>query len=420
MLRITYTLLLILLLPAILLRYLFKSIKEPLYRQNLRYRLGFLPHQKQSIWIHCVSHGETQAAQSFIKELADSYPQQTIILSTTTATGRALGQQISTKHDNICSVYAPIDLPFCHNAARKRLRPTAVFIFETEIWPNWLLCLKKYNIPAALLNARLSARSAQKYSRIQSSIAEPLSALTTIAVRDQQDFEHFISIGATKQQLSVLGNIKFDQKVPDAQVQLGKQWRQTIFPNSSIWVAASTHAGEEEIMLQTHLKIQEQIPNCLCILVPRHPNRFDEVTELSQHYGFSTLKRTDLANSTTAVDVLIGNSMGELFAYFAASECAVVAGSYSSVGGHNVLEPMALGLPTITGPNNDNFDQIARDAKQENALQIIEARNLAEAIIDILNNPQLNNAALDFVSRHQGAQARVLACAIDIIANAKP
>lgn len=430
--RLLYNGLILLLLPVAVIRYYLKSLKEPVYRQDMRQRFGKLPIAQNSLWIHCVSHGETQAAKPLILALAAHFPERTIIVTNMTATGRALSQQLaeSCPQQNIRSSYLPFDQPWLVRRAIKRAKPALVMIVETELWPNLLRELKRQAIPTMLINGRLSARSAQRYAKFPTLMREVLSTFSIIGVRDQLDQERFSQIGAAPDRIRVFGNIKFDQACPPAHIELGNQWRNDHFPARPIWIAASTHEGEEALMLAVHRRLQQQFPTLLLLLVPRHPNRFDSVMALCEREGFATVRRSafpDREQLPAATDIVLGDSMGELMAYYQAADIALVGGSFVEVGGHNVLEPMALSRPTITGPIDFNSPELIAQALAAGALRQLKfpasnaesVREISDTIAELLSSPasqqRLTSQAKCFLDQHRGAKANIMETAISLI-----
>lgn len=405
MARFYYTLLLFLLSPFIFIWLIFKYISIPEFRINIIQRFGFISKiSGKNILIHCASVGELKAATSVINNLLVNYPQHNIVITTTTPTGRNLA--LKTFNDKIHHLYLPVDIPFIINHFISVLNPCIAIILEREIWPNLLYALKSKNIPILLINARLSNGSAKRYlSLAPKLIKEALSSYTYIATQNSSSLQRFIQLGANPESISNMGNIKFDiSSSADINNNIAD-----LIPNRKTIVFASTHKGEDELII-SKLSSLDEFP-ALVVIVPRHPKRFETVYNLAVDAGLSVIKRSSnsICNSN---QILLGDSMDEMFAYFVASDIVFMGGSLDSTGGHNMLEPALLSKPIIFGPNVHNFKDIASDLIEKDAsLQVNNVDELFDNVIDLINNPvkcsYLGNNANKYLMSNQGSVDKI-------------
>lgn len=356
--RLAYSLLLYLLLPLILLRLVLKSRKNKNYRLRIPERLGKSRHltsKKPIIWLHAVSVGEAIAAKPLIEQLLEAYPHYSLLVTSTTPTGSDTVTRLF--GEKILHSYFPYDLPHVVSAFIGTVKPKLLIIVETEIWPNLYASCSQKNIPILMVNARLSKRSTAQYQRIKPLIQETLSHTALISVRSREDERHFLSLGAPQDHIERAGNIKFDIAIDhtnDDQVKVLKsQWG-----NRKVWVAASTHKNEDEIIVAIFTRLKQSIPDLLLILVPRHPERFKDVLTLISTTAFTIQTRSENKAFTSNTDIILGDSMGELLLWYAASDVAFIGGSLVEIGGHNPLEATALGIPVVSGPHTFNFTDI--------------------------------------------------------------
>jgi len=404
-----YTFLFYCSLPFIFLRLWRKGKKIPDYRLRWAERLGFIPDlsAKNTIWLHAVSMGELIAARPLILGLRKQYPDKTLVITTTTVSGSNLAQQYVS--DKIYHCYLPYDLPGPIHRFLDRVRPTQAIIMETELWPNLLHATAKRSIPVLLANARLSDISMKSYLRIVWLTREMMANITCIAAQTQDYANRFIKLGAKPEQIRVMGNIKFDVPVPTQLVEKGKalrhDWALTQRP---VVIAASTHHGEEEIVLQAFKNLLTTHHDALLIIVPRHPERFDEVAVLCEKQGHQVIRRSQNQPCTATTQIFLGDSMGELFLYYAMADVAFVGGSFVSVGGHNPLEPAAVCLPVLTGTQIFNFTEIyALMEKAGAAMEVQDAAALADAwhilLADAARCEQMGKAGEKVVVENKGA-----------------
>lgn len=415
-----YTCLLYLAGPFILLRLWRRGRRQPEYRQRIGERLGRVirPSEPIGVWVHAVSVGESIAALPLIEALIERHGERRVWVTTTTPTGSARVTELL--GDRVLHSYAPYDWPGAVSRFLDRVRPQQIVVMETEIWPNLFRAAARRNIPLVIANARLSPHSFRGYSRLRRSIAGVLADCRMIAAQSEPDATRFTALGAPHVQ--IMGNLKFDLRVPQAQIEAGHALRAELGTNRPVWVAASTHDGEEAAVLAAHEAVLTIFPDALLILVPRHPRRFDAVWQLICDSDLAGERRSHalaLQNrgqnaGLGSTQVYLGDSMGEMFAYLAAADLAFVGGSLAPIGGHNVLEPAALGLPVLFGPHMHNFEA-ARSLLLEcqAAVQVADAAALATEVAQFLGDParcaRLGDAGRAAVAGNRGALARLLA-----------
>lgn len=399
------------LLPMVFIRLWQRGQKTPAYRLRWSERLGHVPFSlDQCIWLHSVSLGETIAATPLIKHLIEMYPDTPILVTTTTPTGS--DQVIKTFKDTVHHCYFPYDLPGALKRFTKRVNPKALIIMETELWPNLLAHCKCKQIPVLLANARLSQRSADGYARFQSISKTMMKQLTIIAAQNQNDAARFIDLGAAEQKLIVTGNIKFDLTPPGNIMELSQPLRD-MWSGRPVWIAASTHDGEEQRVLAAHHQLCQALPDCLLILVPRHPERFEQVANLIDQQGFQFVRRNSGQLCHDKCQVFLGDTMGEMMLFYASAQVAFVGGSLVPVGGHNLLEPAALSLPSLTGPHVHNFKEITKMLLDSKAtLMINDADSLAHNVLSLLKDErqrqEMGQSGQEIVQNNRGAKAKLV------------
>ncbi|MFA6013870.1 MAG: lipid IV(A) 3-deoxy-D-manno-octulosonic acid transferase [Gallionellaceae bacterium] len=402
--RFIYTAVLWLLLPYVLFHLLWRARKQPEYLQHIPERFGFFPIRvnKPVIWLHTVSVGETRAAASLIQRLAKIYPTHQILLTHTTPTGRAASEQLY--GDRVKRVYLPYDYPSAVRSFLRHFKPAIGILLETEIWFNLIHFCRENNTPLLLLNARLSEKSASRYARFPKLTQQGLHELTSIAAQTREDAARLQTLGAPS--VSIMGNLKFDIVPPAAMLELGKQLREQLGNYRNIFLAASTREGEEALLLDELKNLA--IPNLLTIIVPRHPQRFDEVATLIQQAGFSYQRRSQNIEVSADTKIILGDSMGEMFAYYTACDIAFIGGSLLPFGAQNLIEACAVGKPVLIGPHTYNFSQAAEQAiacgaakRVHNAFELCSV--LAELFSDEAGRNLMAQAGLHFVEENQGA-----------------
>ncbi len=414
--RTLYSCLFYLALPLVALRLWLRARKAPAYAKRVgeRFSYGLPAMQPGGIWVHAVSVGESIAAAPMIRGLLQRYPQLPITVTCMTPTGSERIQALFANEPRIQHCYLPYDLPCAAARFLDKVQPKLAVIMETELWPNHIHQCAKRGIPVALANARLSARSAKGYGRFAKLTAPMLAEMSLFAVQTETEAERFRSLGARPETVEVTGSIKFDLTIdPQLLVRaaaLREQWQAGERP---VWIAASTHEGEDEVVLAAHRQLLASHPDALLILVPRHPERFNAVFELCQQQGFATVRRSSGEPVMADTSVLLGDTMGELLFLYALADSAFVGGSLVPTGGHNLLEPAALAKPVIAGPHVFNFLEIAAMMREVGALQEVDdAEGLAVAVQRLFELPQdaqkMAEAGLKVMRANQGALQRLL------------
>ncbi len=399
--------------PVALAMHLWRGLRDPSYRERLGERFGLGPAVAgRPIWIHAVSVGEVQAADPLVRRLLERHPQQAIVLTTVTPTGAARARQLF--GGRVHHRYVPFDLPGSVRRFFDRVQPRLAMILETELWPNLYAECGRREVPLVLASARLSPRSVGRYRRLVPLFRQALSHGIVIAAQSEADAARFRSIGAAPERTHVTGNIKFDFQPPPDIESRGREWRERQVAGRAVWVAGSTHEGEEETVLDAHRRVLERSGDALLILVPRHPQRFEAVRELLARRGEASVSRASGAAVTADRQVLLGDTMGELMMFYAAADVAFVAGSLVPIGGHNLLEPASLGRPVLTGPHNFNSEKIAQLLFEAGAARVVaDTAALASEVAKLLADPgrraamgAAGRAALD---ANRGAIDRLLA-----------
>ncbi|MFC6300694.1 3-deoxy-D-manno-octulosonic acid transferase [Pseudomonas sp. CCM 7893] len=414
--RTLYSCLFYLALPLVALRLWLRARKAPAYAKRVgeRFSYGLPAMQPGGIWVHAVSVGESIAAAPMIRGLLQRYPQLPITVTCMTPTGSERIQALFANEPRIQHCYLPYDLPCAAARFLDKVQPKLAVIMETELWPNHIHQCAKRKIPVALANARLSARSAKGYGRFAKLTAPMLAEMSLFAVQTETEAERFRSLGARPETVEVTGSIKFDLTIdPQLLVRaaaLREQWQAGERP---VWIAASTHEGEDEVVLAAHRQLLASHPDALLILVPRHPERFNAVFELCQQQGFATVRRSSGEPVMADTSVLLGDTMGELLFLYALADSAFVGGSLVPTGGHNLLEPAALAKPVLAGPHLFNFLEIAAMMREVGALQEVDdADGLAVAVQRLFELPQdaqkMAEAGLKVMRANQGALQRLL------------
>lgn len=400
--------------PYILLRLLWLGRRNPGYLSGLDERLGLRvpePAGNAPIWIHAVSVGEAQAAVPIARGLLERHPDRPLVITTTTPTGRdrvhqALG-------NSVIHSFIPYDLPWMVDGFVRRLAPAAIVVMETELWPNLFHACARRGVPILLANVRLSARSARGYRKIASLCAQMLAPVRAIAAQSQADATRMLSLGAPADAVEVTGSVKFETRIPASLREEAQVMRRAFGQDRSVFIAASTHEGEDAQILEAYSWVLKSVPGCLLVLVPRHPERFQSTAALARKRGYATALRSKPPKDFAGVDVFVVDTMGELLMFYAASDVAFVGGSLVEVGGHNMLEPAALGLPVLFGPNVFNFAEISRLLLEVGAAwQVGDERELGERALSLLEDANLRHNMGDrgrhFVESNRGALERIM------------
>ena len=418
--RILYVLLTWLIVPFVAAAESWKALWHPEYRGRVGQRFGFVPRQARAgcVWVHAVSVGEVQAAAALIRALQARDPELDIMVTTTTPTGAERVQALFKGQVRHC--YLPYDVPGAVNRFLDRLQPRLAIILETEIWPTLYRALGRRNVPIVLASARLSARSVERYRRFPSLLSETFARDVFVAAQTQADAERFIAIGAPAARVQATGNIKYDLQIPQSALDAGRAFRAQCGAARPVWIAGSTHEGEEEAALEAHALLREKYPNALLILVPRHPQRFDAVRALLRRRDARFVQRSAGQVPGAEHDVFLVDTLGELQLFYAASDVAFVGGSLVPIGGHSLLEPAVLGLPILSGPHTQNARDVAELLAQSGALRIIaDADGLAAALIEDCGNPEraraLGARGREAIALGRGAVDRLVAMLLPLL-----
>ncbi len=384
--RYLYTFIIYLLVPVVLLRLFLLGSKNPAYRQRWKERFGFLSWNNVDdpvIWIHAVSVGEVNAATPIINNVLDEYPNHLLLVTTVTPTGAiTVEKQFG---NNVRHCYLPYDLPYSVKKFLNVVKPSVLITMETEIWPNLYQACKNLNIPILIINARLSQKSEKRYRLVSTLMQETLSLVDIIAAQTSSDAERFISFGAVREKVFVTGNLKFDINVPPSIKEQAQSLKRYFSVNRPIWIAASTHDGEDEIILNAHINIMKEFSDAILIIAPRHPERSDKIALLCKNRALNFVKRSNQKTFTSDHAVYLLDTLGELQLHYAASQVAFVGGSLVTTGGQNMMEPASLGLPVITGPHTFNFTEITELLSAQDALiRVSDEQQLKQEVCMLL------------------------------------
>lgn len=418
--RTLYTLVYYLALPLIFVRLWRRSFKAPDYRRRWLERLGYHADSPapKGLWIHAVSVGEVIAAIPLIRLIQQDHPEMPLTVTTMTPTG---SERVRTLlGDSVFHQYVPYDTPGSVKRFIRRIQPRLVIIMETELWPNIIHQCHLRDIPIMIANARLSERSAQGYQKLPKLVAAMLGAVTQVVAQGVDDGQRFIELGLARDRLRVVGSIKFDISVDGQLKETAHHLRHSWGRGRPVWVAGSTHQGEDELVLAVHGQLLELIPDLLLILVPRHPERFNQVADLCVSRGLQVVRRSTAVSVEPVTQVLLGDTMGELMLFYAAADVAFVGGTLVEEGGHNFLEPAALGVPVISGPHVFNFSTISELLTVNGAmLQVQDSDALADQLQCILQDPALqhsmSNAGVQVVIQNRGALHRLYQIVTDLL-----
>jgi 3-deoxy-D-manno-octulosonic-acid transferase len=412
-LRKLYNLTMRLLTPVILYRLALRGLRYREYFGRWRERFGFFkdPELKDTIWVHAVSVGEVNAAAPLIEALMDRFEGQQFVITTVTPTGSARVQKLF--GNRVFHVYLPYDLPGSVKRFLERTRPRLAVVMETEIWPNLFYYCKRQRVPIVMANARLSERSLRGYGPVRPLARAAIRSVAFVAASSQQDAERLQQLGASPKRMRVVGNVKFDMRIPQGLERVGKVLREYWGEACPVWIAASTHEGEEVSVLEAHTRVLRRFPDALLVIAPRHPERFRPVAQLCRGYGFRTLTRSDDTVARHDTQCFVADTLGELMNFFAAADVAFVAGSFDPIGGHNVLEPAAVAVPVIVGPHTFNFAEITESLIHDGAaLRVHNPTELGDTVARLLSESDtrqsMGMAALAAMERERGAVARIV------------
>lgn len=409
--RVVYTILLYFLTPLILLRMAWRARRAPVYLKRWPERFGwsFSVDGPADIWVHAVSLGEVNAIQPLIKALQNAYPAKKILITTMTPTGSKRVKELF--GESVVHTYLPFDYPGAIKRFLNFTQPKIAIFAETELWPNTYFACAKRNIPILVVNARLSERSMRGYQRILPLIRAVLAKVTLILAQSAADAARFSALGMVPERVQIAGNIKFDMSLPDDLKAKAQPWLARWGSDRLVWIAASTHPGEESMILTAFKAIKILVPSALLILVPRHTERSTALLTQIKQQDFNVALRTEEHTITPQIDVLLVNTMGELMLWYACAQVSFVGGSLIPHGGHNVLEPAAMGLPILCGPHMFNFAEIYQLLKDADGIITVNSeKELAQHVIELFGNPALRSQkgenAQALLARHRGAVAK--------------
>jgi 3-deoxy-D-manno-octulosonic-acid transferase len=403
--------------PLISLVFLWRGLFDRSYWAGFGERFGFGAHLPPgSVWIHAVSVGEVNAAAALVTTLRERYPAVRVLVTTLTPTGAVRAKAL---FEDLAEVrYIPFDLPGSVRRFFNRVQPRVAVIFETELWPNIYHLCERRRIPLVLASARISSRSVSRYRRLGSLFRDAIARGVVVAAQGNADADRFVLLGADPDRTHVTGNIKFDFSVPQDIGERGRRLREFYAVSRPMWVAGSTHGGEEEIILEAQQIVRGTHPRALLVLVPRHPPRFDEVAHGLQRAGIRFVRRSQRLGEKASVaaasaDVLLVDTLGELLDFYAAADVAFVGGSLIPVGGHNLLEPAALGLPILTGPYNGNSVDIANLLIERGAAEVVQdatalGRRVSLLLSDRAERDRIGARGRDSVDSNRGALGKLL------------
>ena len=399
---------------------LIKSLKQPSYRKRLRERFGYSPILSQDgvIWFHAVSVGEVIVAAPLLEQLLGALPDVRLLVTTTTPMG---SEEVQRRFGNrVAHCYMPYDAMRCIRRFVRRTNPRTLFLVETELWPNTLRTAHRHGIPVCLLNARLSERSAKRYSRIRKTTAQMIGALHQIVCQYQDTADRFITLGATLEQIQVIGSVKFDLTMSDELREASATLKNAWCPDRLCWIAGSTHPSEEEVVLNAHRLAKRQYSDLLLVLAPRHTYRSQSISTLARDLGFST---ATLSESARTVDVLVADQMGTLVQLYGVADVAFIGGSLQGTGGHNPVEPAIHGLPMLMGPDRMNFEFVSEQFVAGSCLTTVQnATELATKLTHLLADPderaRQGQAAQQVVLTNQGATTQQFEIVRKLIADA--
>lgn len=421
--RFVYSLCLYLLSPLVLLYFLWRGLRERVYWRGWPQRFGWGRRRPAgSLWVHAASVGEVQAAVPLIRSLQGAYPDRSVTLTCFTPTGVA--QAARQFDESVDCRLLPLDLPGAMARFIKRQRPDLLVIIETEIWPNLLAACRKRAVPVVFANARMMPRSLRRYTRgpLASLFGQALAGVDRIAAASEDDAERFMTLGVPENRVEVTGNLKLDFQVDETVRRQGLAWRESWGGKRPVWVAGSTHEGEERRVLDAHQRLLKDFPELLMVLVPRHPARFHAVADLCRGQKLETARRSENHRVKHSTRVLLGDTLGELLDLYAAADVALVGGTLvRGIGGHNLLEPAALGVPVIVGPHQGGWAEVAGWLREAGALitcssvdEIVEA--MQEALRDDEGRRAAGLAARQAVEDRAGATARTQALIAEVLA----
>jgi 3-deoxy-D-manno-octulosonic-acid transferase len=390
-----------------------RGLADPAYRDRLGERFGYTKaaFASRPIWVHAVSVGEIQAAAVLVRALRQRYPQHPLLITTATPTGAQRAAALF--GDFATHAYLPYDTGRAVKRFLARVQPRMAVVMEREIWPTLFRECARRSIPVVLASARISAASAERHARLAGVFAPALATNVTVAAQTAADAERYRALGADPAAVHVVGNIKFDLETPVEARRDGAALREAQLQNRPVWVAGSTHEGEEDILLDAHDRVRARRSDALLILAPRHPNRFAQLQARLRERGANFTTRSSGAPIERSHAVLLGDTLGELTMFYAAADVAFVAGSLAPIGGHNLLEPAALARPIVVGPHNFNAPEIAAAMLEAGAaVQAASREEIADAVATLLEDParreEMGARGAQVVARNRGALGRLM------------
>lgn len=401
----------------ILLRLFYRSLKQPDYRRRIAERFGIPPKSitQNNIWLHAVSVGEVRAAVILIQALQKANPSLSFFVTTTTPTGS--DQLMREMSNGVQHMYLPYDISLFYCTLFKRVNPDVLIIMETEVWPNLILKAHKASVPIVLANARLSKKSARGYSRLGRLFRPILNKFDLILAQQKPDAARFRALGAKSSNVKIMGNVKFDQPLPNKASELGETLRKTWGENKSVIALASSHEKEEALLLNQFTNSKEQEHRVL-MLIPRHPERFSEVIKTAQSMGFNTATRSQMSHIDKNTQVFVGDTMGEMLELLSASDIVIMGGSLLTKGGHNPIEPASIAKPIVMGPYYHNFQQIGDRLIKVGAMKVAnpdQALDTAEKIISAQQAIHMGQAGQQFVQKNSGSATNMAEAIANLI-----
>ena len=416
-----YSFILYLIVPFVVLRLFWLGFRNPDYRRRWKERFGFpdkITSHDKLIWLHAVSVGEVQASRPLVNALLEEYPDYKILITTMTPTGADSVKQYF--GDSVTHLYLPYDLPVSVKHFISIIEPSILIVMETELWPNLFHYCHEKNIPVIVVNARMSEKSAKGYRRFSSFTHSTLENISLVVAQGKKDAERMIALGADEDKVIMTGNLKFDIHLPHSVSEQAQALRRYFSVNRPVWIAASTHEGEEKIILDAFDRVLQQHPQCLLVIVPRHPERSAAVRELCAKRNHKVLSKSDNRECDADVKVFILDTLGELLMYYAAADVAFVGGSLTETGGHNMLEPACLGLPVIMGPHVFNFQEISQLLLDEGAAwKVSNIIELSGRVSGLLGDANLRHSTgelgRDIVLKNRGNVEKIMELIRDFI-----
>lgn len=421
--RLLYTLTMYLVTPIIVYRLAVRGLRYREYFERWRERFGFFPEPgfDSSIWVHAVSVGEVNAAVPLIEALMKRFAGRQFVITTVTPTGSERVKALF--GERVFHVYLPYDLPGSVQRFLDRAKPELAVVMETEIWPNLYLMTCERGIPIVVANARLSQRSLRGYGPVRPLARRAIRCANHVAAQSRQDADRLLKLGADPSRLSIAGNVKFDMPVPKGLEVVAAGLRDAWGAARPVWIAASTHEGEELPVIEAHARVLKRFPDALLLMAPRHPERFRLAAQMCRQYGFKTVTRSDDTVAQADTQCFVVDTLGELLTFYAACDVAFVAGSFDPIGGHNVLEPAALGKPVVVGPHTFNFGEVTENLLGDGAaLRVKDGADLGDTVVRLFGSRERRDAmgAAGFaaVQRERGAVDRVMQVVEAVVAGA--